>query len=68
MLSYFKKRYYLCVKLTQINQKPLSRMNIMNYLGFSKKGAETKAEAKEEKNHGFQFSDKYPREEGETRI
>ena len=43
-------------------------MNIMNYLGFSKKGAETKAEAKEEKNHGFQFSDKYPREEGETRI
>lgn len=43
-------------------------MNIMNYLGFSKKGAETKADAKEEKNHGFQFSDKYPREEGETRI
>lgn len=43
-------------------------MNIMNYLGFSKKGAETKAEAKEEKNHGFKFSDKYPREEGETRI
>lgn len=43
-------------------------MNIMNYLGFSKKVAETKAEAKEEKNHGFQFSDKYPREEGETRI
>ena len=43
-------------------------MNIMNYLGFSKKGAETKAEAKEEKNNGFQFSDKYPREEGETRI
>lgn len=43
-------------------------MNIMNYLGFLKRGAETKAEAKEEKNHGFQFSDKYPREEGETRI
>ena len=43
-------------------------MNIMNCLGFSKKGAETKAEAKEEKNHGFQFSDKYPRKEGETRI
>lgn len=43
-------------------------MNIMNYLGFSKKGAETKTEAREEKNHGFQFSDKYPREEGETRI
>ena len=43
-------------------------MNIFNYLGFSKKGAETKAEAKEEKYHGFQFSDKYPREEGETRI
>ena len=43
-------------------------MNIMNNLGFSKKGAETKAEAKEEKNYGFQFSDKYPREEGETRI
>lgn len=43
-------------------------MNLMNYLGFSKKGAETKTEAREEKNHGFQFSDKYPREEGETRI
>ena len=43
-------------------------MNIMNYLDFSKKGAETKTEVKEEKNHGFQFSDKYPREEGETRI
>ena len=43
-------------------------MNILKYLGFSKKGAETKVEAKVEKNHGFQFSDKYPREEGETRI
>ena len=43
-------------------------MNIMNYLGISKQGAETKTEAKEEKNHGLQFSDKYPREEGETRI
>lgn len=43
-------------------------MNIMNYPGFFKKGAETKAEAKEEKNHGFQFSDRYPRVEGETRI
>lgn len=43
-------------------------MNIMNYLDFSKKGAKTKTEVKEEKNHGFQFSDKYPREEGETRI
>lgn len=40
----------------------------MNYLGFSKKGAETKTAANEDKNHGFQFSDKYPREEGETRI
>lgn len=43
-------------------------MNIMNYLDFSKKGAKTKTEVKEEKNHGFQFSDKYPREEVETRI
>lgn len=43
-------------------------MNIMNYLGFSKKGAETKTERTIKMNHGFQFSDKYSREEGETRI
>lgn len=40
----------------------------MNYLGFSKKGAETKTERTIKMNHGFQFSDKYSREEGETRI
>lgn len=43
-------------------------MNIMNYLGFSKKGAENKTKMKENDNYGFQFTDKYPRKEGETRI
>ena len=38
--------------------KQIVIMNIMNYLGFSKNGT----------GYGFQFSDKYPREVGETRI
>ena len=43
-------------------------MNIMNYLGFQKKGAEERKETKGEHKLGFQFSDKYTREDGETRI
>ena len=47
-------------------------MNIMKYLGFSKKGTEKlneqQPEKKEEQRAGYHFSDKYPREEGETRI
>ena len=43
-------------------------MNIMNYLGFQKKGAEAQNEPKEENKTGFQFSDKYAREKDETRI
>lgn len=43
-------------------------MNIMNYLGFQKKGAEEQKEIKEENKSGFQFSDTYMREDGETRI
>lgn len=43
-------------------------MNIMEILGFKKKGAETKNEKKEENTFNFHFSDKYPRENGETRI
>lgn len=43
-------------------------MNIMNYLGFNKKGAETQNEPKEENKFNFHFSDKYTREKDETRI
>ena len=43
-------------------------MNIMEILGFKKKGAETQNEPKEENKFNFQFSDKYTREEDETRI
>lgn len=43
-------------------------MNIMNYLGFKKKGAETQNEPKEENTFNFHFSDKYAREKDETRI
>ncbi len=46
-------------------------MNIMNYLGFKKKGAEPQNEQREEQSHKtnkFHFTDKYVREEGETRI
>ena len=40
----------------------------MDFLGFSKKGAETKTEANNAMNRSFRFKDKYPREEGEKRI
>lgn len=43
-------------------------MNIMNYLGFSKKGAENKTKMKENDNYGFQFTDKYPRKEGVEKM
>ena len=48
-------------------------MNIMNYLGFSKKGSENKTVNNEENGIGkgktiFRFSDKYARETDETRI
>ncbi len=47
-------------------------MNIMKYLGFSKKGTEKQNEQQTEKKTetqtGYHFSDKYTREEGETRI
>ena len=44
-------------------------MNIMRNLGFSKKGTEKRNEQQTEKPRtGHRFSDKYPREEGETRI
>ena len=42
-------------------------MNIMNYLGFSKKGTE-KQTGTDEARSGFRFTDKYAREEKETRI
>ena len=41
-------------------------MNIMTYLGFLRKGKEI--EKANNENLVFQFSDKYPRTEGETRI
>lgn len=48
-------------------------MNIMNYLGFSRKGSENKTVNNEENGIGkgksnFRFSDKYAREKDETRI
>jgi len=48
-------------------------MNIMNYLGFSRKGSENKTANNEENGIGkgksnFRFSDKYARETDETRI
>ena len=44
-------------------------MNILRNLGFSKKGTEKRNEQQTEKPRtGHRFSDKYPREEGETRI
>ena len=43
-------------------------MNIMNYLGFKKKGVEAQNEPKEDKKTDFQFTDKYVREKDETRI
>ena len=48
-------------------------MNIMNYLGFSRKGSENKTVNNEENGIGkgksnFRFSDKYAREIDETRI
>ena len=48
-------------------------MNIMNYLGFSRKGSENNTVNNEENGIGkgksnFRFSDKYAREKDETRI
>ena len=48
-------------------------MNIMNYLGFSRKGSENKSVNNEENGivkgkPNFRFSDKYAREKDETRI
>ena len=43
-------------------------MNIMEILGFKKKGAEMQNEPKEERRFNFHFSDKYTREKDETRI
>ena len=48
-------------------------MNIMNYLGFSRKGSENKTVNNEENGIGkgksnFRFSDKYAREKDETRL
>ena len=44
-------------------------MNIMRNLGFSKKGTEKQNGQQTEKPRaGYRFSDKYTREEGETRI
>lgn len=44
-------------------------MNIMKNLGFSKKGTEKRNEQQTEKPRtDYRFSDKYSREEGETRI
>jgi len=48
-------------------------MNIMNYLGFSRKGSENKTVNNEENGIGkgksnFRFCDKYAREKDETRI
>ena len=54
-------------------QNQIVDMNIMNYLGFSKKGSENKSTNNEENVMGkgksnFRFSDKYVREKDETRI
>ena len=49
-------------------------MNIMNYLGFSKKStgninkSVNDSDEKQPNTKEFHFSDKYPRKEGETRI
>ena len=43
-------------------------MNIMEILGFKKKGAEMQNEPKGERRFNFHFSDKYTREKDETRI
>ena len=43
-------------------------MNIMNFLGFKKKGAEKQNEPMGESRPIFRFSDKYEREKDETRI
>ena len=43
-------------------------MNIMEILGFQKKGAEMKNDSREERKFNLRMSDKYPREKGETRI
>ena len=53
---------------SDVRMVTMLRMNIMNLLGFYKKGVETKTVVKKEKDHDFLFSDKYPHEEGETRI
>ncbi|MBQ2521598.1 MAG: hypothetical protein II537_02725 [Bacteroidales bacterium] len=37
-------------------------MNLMDFLGFAKKGAEIKPDARNAMNHNFRFKDKYPRE------
>lgn len=43
-------------------------MDIMNYLGFIKKGSETRNETKEEIMSNFHFSGKYTREKDESHI
>ena len=43
-------------------------MDIMNFLGFRKKGADPQNEPKAENGPGFKFSEKHPRGEKETRI
>ena len=43
-------------------------MNFMNYLGFSKKGTERPEEKQDNNRNVFRFTDKYPRDEKETRI
>ena len=65
----YENVFYICVKITQTT-KPIFIMNIMNYLGFKKKGAEQQNEERNVKfqKNEFHFSDKYAREEGETRI
>ena len=64
---------YICVVFTQTIKNQFVDMNIMNYLGFSRKGSENKTVNNEENGIGkgksnFRFSDKYAREKDETRI
>lgn len=47
---------------------PFASMNFMNYLGFSKKGTERPEEKQDNNRNVFRFTDKYPRDEKETRI
>ena len=67
-----KYRHYICVKFTRFNAKTKITMNIMEILGFSKKGATKQSQpisvSVNADRELSSFSDRYPRAEKETRI